>query len=161
MPPPVDLHEQYWIGKVDNYFVGTIDEVGFYDYVLSAADVMSKVPTSCAADTGSAGCCGETGGDGVSLENGCTADASACVHDLVYKVREPPKLVQKSGQLQPFIAVLPQECTGQPAFFWVHLTPFSPQGCFLDDADRDLQAENYVIDSEVSWDVGTRHYWPI
>jgi hypothetical protein len=28
------------------------------------------------------------------------------------------KLAQKLGQLQPFIAVFPQECMGQLAYFW-------------------------------------------
>ena len=35
----VQLSDNYWIGHVDNYFTGTIDEVGIYDYGLSAEDV--------------------------------------------------------------------------------------------------------------------------
>jgi hypothetical protein len=35
------------------------------------------------------------------------------------------KLAQKLGQLQPFTAVLPQECMGQTAIFWANLTPSS------------------------------------
>ena len=35
----VDLHDVYEIGRVDNFFYGTIDEVGFYDFQLSATDV--------------------------------------------------------------------------------------------------------------------------
>ena len=34
--PHVDLHASYTIGKVDNNFVGTIDEVQFYNYELAA-----------------------------------------------------------------------------------------------------------------------------
>ena len=35
--------------------------------------------------------------------------------------------VQKLGQLQPFLAVLPPECMGQLApCFWADLTPLSP-----------------------------------
>ena len=35
----VDLHDTYWIGRVDNFFEGTIDEVGFYAAALSSGDV--------------------------------------------------------------------------------------------------------------------------
>jgi hypothetical protein len=35
------------------------------------------------------------------------------------------KLVQKLVQLQPFVAVFPQECTGPTCIFWAILTPFS------------------------------------
>jgi hypothetical protein len=37
----------------------------------------------------------------------------------------------KLGQLQPFIAVFPQECTGQLASFWASLTPLSLQYSFV------------------------------
>jgi hypothetical protein len=32
-------------------------------------------------------------------------------------IEEDATLAQKLGQLQPFIAVFPQECMGQPAYF--------------------------------------------
>jgi hypothetical protein len=35
------------------------------------------------------------------------------------------KLAQNLGQLQPFIAVFPQECMGSTGIFWANLTPFS------------------------------------
>ena len=38
-PEHVQLSERYWIGRVDNYFTGTIDEVAIFDYGASAADV--------------------------------------------------------------------------------------------------------------------------
>ena len=46
----VQLSDNYWIGHVDNYFTGTIDEVGIFDYGLSAEDVaalydVTSVPT--------------------------------------------------------------------------------------------------------------------
>jgi hypothetical protein len=37
--------------------------------------------------------------------------------DGVGQVRKTPKSARKLGQLQPFIAVFSQECTGQPASF--------------------------------------------
>jgi hypothetical protein len=41
------------------------------------------------------------------------------------QVSEAPCRPSKSGQLQPFVAVLPQGCGGQLAlFFWADLTPF-------------------------------------
>jgi hypothetical protein len=45
-----------------------------------------------------------------------------------YIGEEVAKFAQKLGQLQPFIAVFPQECTGQLAYFWANLTPFSLLG---------------------------------
>ena len=40
---------------------------------------------------------------------------------------ENAKLAQQLGELQPFLAVPPQECMGQLApSFWADLTPFSP-----------------------------------
>ena len=41
------------------------------------------------------------------------------------------KLVQKLGQLQPFIAVFPLECMGRIASFGPTLTPFTLQSLFL------------------------------
>ena len=38
---------------------------------------------------------------------------------------------QKLGQIQPFIAVFPQECMGQLASFWANLKPFSLRGVEL------------------------------
>ena len=38
-PEHVQLSERYWIGRVDNHFSGTIDEVAIFDYGASAADV--------------------------------------------------------------------------------------------------------------------------
>ena len=38
----------------------------------------------CDAGTSSAGCCGETGGDGATPADGCSADAAQCTHALVY-----------------------------------------------------------------------------
>ena len=35
----VDLHDSYQIGKVDNWFVGVIDEVSFYNLAMNSADV--------------------------------------------------------------------------------------------------------------------------
>ena len=35
----VDLHDTYYIGKVDNLFSGTIDDVAFYGMALSGSDV--------------------------------------------------------------------------------------------------------------------------
>ena len=35
----VDLHDTFTIGKVDNFFNGTIDDVAFYTMALSASDV--------------------------------------------------------------------------------------------------------------------------
>jgi hypothetical protein len=35
------------------------------------------------------------------------------------------QLTQKLGQLQPFIAVFPQECVGHLPVFWANLTPLS------------------------------------
>ena len=31
----IDLHDSYNIGRADNFFTGTIDQVGLYDYALS------------------------------------------------------------------------------------------------------------------------------
>ena len=83
--PNVDLHALYNIGRVDNFFTGNIDQVGLYDYALGADEIARNTDTffpagGCAADTGSAGCCGETGsGDGVV----CTSDMTQCTHELV------------------------------------------------------------------------------
>jgi hypothetical protein len=40
----------------------------------------------------------------------------AC-EDMIVEVREDAKLAQKLGQLQPFIAAFPQECTGRLVSF--------------------------------------------
>jgi hypothetical protein len=37
--------------------------------------------------------------------------------NLISKVSKTPKLAQKLGQLQPFLAVFPQECVGKLASF--------------------------------------------
>jgi hypothetical protein len=43
----VDLHGSYWVGKVDNFFMGTIDDVAFYSYALSAADIAQLFEDPC------------------------------------------------------------------------------------------------------------------
>eukprot|EP01052_Picozoa_sp_SAG31_P019047 SAG31_NODE_1374_length_8594_cov_57.759623_2_plen_617_part_00 len=43
----VDLHDSYWLGKVDNFFIGTIDEVAFFDFMLSAREVNVMYSATC------------------------------------------------------------------------------------------------------------------
>lgn len=38
-PPRVQLSDQYYVGHVDNFFDGKIDEVAFFDYALTDAEV--------------------------------------------------------------------------------------------------------------------------
>lgn len=78
----VDLADQYWIGKTDSYFSGVIDDVAFYSFALSAADVSAIFTASTGSDCG--GCGVDTDGDGgISSSRptgftyiGCFADAA-------------------------------------------------------------------------------------
>ena len=47
-----------------------------------------------------------------------TARYSAAALGRYSRVRKMPRLAQKLGQLQPFLAVFPHECTGQLACLW-------------------------------------------
>jgi hypothetical protein len=59
-------------------------------------------------------------------------------------------LAQKLGQLQPSLAVFPQECTGQLASFGANLTPFSLQA-MLAGATGSLQAVSAKLEQVHSW----------
>ena len=65
----VDLHDTYTIGRVDNFFSGTIDEVSFYSMVLSADDITAAYadgapPPPSGGGGGGASCVG----DGESMD---------------------------------------------------------------------------------------------
>jgi hypothetical protein len=54
-----------------------------------------------------------------------TKDKPLCSNKVAGE--EDATSAQKLGRRQPFVAVFPQECMGNLAYFWASLTPFSPQ----------------------------------
>jgi hypothetical protein len=81
----VDLHEIYTIGKVDNNFIGSIDEVAFYDFAVSAADIAVIYTSTSPSGTAD-------GASAVYLFNGNFDDTSGTKHGTVAGADSTPTL---------------------------------------------------------------------
>ena len=81
---------------------------------------LAKQPAGAPAASGG----GATGGEVAAVWGAAVADQGALkayavsMEAMATQVRKAPSWLRaKFGQLQPFIAVFPQECMGQPAYF--------------------------------------------